>query len=128
MTDIRRTCAASVYAHVRMDEPTRTIRYEYNGRTIVTIRVDGDAPVNFRGGSDGVIDCPTLFGSVLPDGSPTSTVCTFPIRPLRTSSHATRKLSCDRCQLPVCQIRPYRWTASTMAFPSANVCENGFSP
>ena len=36
----------------------------------------------------------------------------LPMRPLRTSSQAWRKFSTDRCQLPVCQMRPWRSLSS----------------
>ena len=40
---------------------------------------------------------------------------------------AQRKFSTLRCQEPVCQMRPFCSTASTMAMPSASVCDSGFS-
>ena len=53
-------------------------------------------------------------------------VWSLPIRPLRTSSQARRKLLSDRCWLPVWKTRSYFLTASLMARPSAMVSDSGF--
>ena len=63
-----------------------------------------------------------------PVGRPTSTRWILPIRPLKTSSAAWRNRPSERCWLPVCQTRPWRWTASHMARPSRILRAKGFWP
>ena len=46
---------------------------------------------------------------------------------MRTSSHAWRNRSSDRCWLPVCTIRLFFRAAFTIARPSAIVSVSGFS-
>ena len=50
----------AVYAHVKWDERSRLLRYEYHGRTIVTIQIPEGKKFNFRGGSDGLIQSAPL--------------------------------------------------------------------
>jgi len=50
----------AIYAHVKWDEGSHLLRYEYHGRTIVTIRIPEGKKFNFRAGSDGLIQSAPL--------------------------------------------------------------------
>src|ERR1017187_798079 len=98
---------------LRMHAHLRVVNLRRRSQPCIVVQVFGTG----IGGASGPEGSP---------GSPISTCCNSPMRPLRTSSAAYRNCTVDRCWLPISRIRPDACTVLLRYLPSAIVSDAGF--